>query len=88
MAKLYTLAIGADMLIATVPDGEDIHAAVSREAADNNLGGDLAYQTIDGCTLTDEDVDAGSGVVLVWQSGNDGWICDETGKDWRFAIQA
>ena len=34
MTKTYTLAIGADMLLATVPDGSDIEAAVLAECGE------------------------------------------------------
>lgn len=81
----YTLAIGGDMLLATVPDGGDIAAAVTAEAAKSGFI-PPAYEVEPGCTLTDEEPDGGA--TVVWASGNAGWVIDETGVDWKFAIRA
>ena len=49
----YTLAIGADMLLATVPDGDDIHAAVQAMIDNNQVDAGTRYDVIPGCVLTD-----------------------------------
>lgn len=86
MARRYTLAIGADMLLVTVPDGGDIAAAVKAEAVNGNFVDDIPeYKTYSGCELIDgepPDLDR-----VVWQSGNCGWIFDETGREWGYAIR-
>jgi hypothetical protein len=51
----YTLAIGADMLLATVPDGGDIAASVQASMA--SIHGDIEFDTFSGCTLTDDEPD-------------------------------
>ena len=76
----YTLAIGADMLLATVPDGGDI---VSEIAKDMDTPPEYILHT--GCILTDAEPADDS--TIVWESGNEGWIFDETGRDWRFAVK-
>lgn len=84
----YTLAIGGDMLLATVVDGGDITDQLEEfeapEGGPRFKAGD--YEVITGCILTDdkpEDADR-----IVWHSGNCGWICDTSGRNWRFAIRA
>ncbi len=82
---IYTLAIAGDMLLATVIDGGDIEAAVATECAMAGIE-PLEYRTIHNCLLTDdypEDSDA-----IVWRSGNCGWLIDESGCGWRFAVRA
>lgn len=78
----YTLAIGADMLLATVPDGGDIASAVQAEAIKARIDAP-PYDAFSGCTLTNiylPDHD------LIWHSGNSGFITDENGVDWLYAI--
>jgi len=56
MSKTYTIATLGDIVIATVPDGSDIYAAVAEEAerADIDIDfGDL--DVTEGVTLTDEE---------------------------------
>lgn len=81
----YTLALGHSLLLATVPDGGDVSEQIAEE--ERKAGGDsLEYECISGCTLTDdkpEDTD-----TIVWHSGNEGWIIDETGRDWKYAVRA
>jgi hypothetical protein len=82
----YTLAIGDGLLLATVPDGADIDAAVETEC---NLARikPPKYETIEGCTLTDELSDElVDEIELVWASGSCGWLMDEIGNTWRYAI--
>jgi hypothetical protein len=81
----YTLAISAGMLLATVADGGDINAAVNAECV-KSLSEAPEFEAISGCTLTDDepcDRDA-----IVWDSGWHGWIFDEDGGGWRFAVRA
>lgn len=78
----YTLAIGADVLLATARDGADVRAIV---AADPNARYVGNYDTIAGCTLTDAEPSATDEVV--WHSGDGGWIFDENGYSWRFAVR-
>ena len=85
----YTLAIGADMLLATVPDGDDIHAAVKAECAGHIDITDIRdnLTIVRGCTLTDSNDYDPEYHDLIWSSGDSGWIFDETGADWRYAIK-
>jgi hypothetical protein len=85
----YTLAIADIMLLATVPDDAGIAGAVAKEVEDNGLDrhhGPIEYKAISGCTLTDDEPEDSD--TIVWHSGNGGWIIDETGRDWRFAVRA
>lgn len=82
--KTYTLAIANDMLVACVPDGGNMAAAISaRERLVKAKIGE--YATVDGCLLTNElpaDPDA-----ILWRSGGYGWLRDEAGREWLFAIR-
>ncbi len=81
----YTIAIGADMLLATVPDGEDIHAAVERFAEETGYTMTTPFDVIRHCTLTDERLDE-EFYDIAWKSGNSGWLIDETGSTWLYAM--
>jgi hypothetical protein len=81
----YTIAIGADMLLATVPEGADIHAAVLAASEHDGFKVPENYDVIRHCTLTDEPLDE-EFYDVAWKSGNSGWLIDETGADWRFAV--
>ena len=85
MTKTYTLAIGADMLLATVPDGSDIEAAVLAECAKSGIADIPSYDTECGVILVDDPVDDAE---IVWHSGNSGWLFDSTGETRRFAVRA
>jgi hypothetical protein len=85
-AGTYTLAIGGDMLLATVPDGGDIEGAVAREMQMAGARSIPDHETITGCILTDDEPEDADRIV--WHSGNAGWIADETDRVWRFAIRA
>ncbi len=87
MTNLYTLAIGADMLLATVPCGQNIVAAVAREWAmiaseDDEIP---EFEVIHGCVLTNDATEGDD--CIVWKSGNSGWIIDENGTTWRHAVR-
>lgn len=83
----YTIAIGADMLLATVPDGDDIHAAVQAWADETGFDMTTPFDIVPGCTLTDSDEFDGEHYDYVWKSGDSGWLMDETGADWRYAVK-
>ena len=80
----YTLALGADMLLATVPDGADIEDAVRLEADQSGFEAP-EFQAVEGCILTDDEPEDPDSIV--WVSGNCGWIMDDAGRVWRFAIR-
>lgn len=81
----YTLAILPDLLLATCQDGDNIEHAVNIEM--HKIGESQApeYQTISGCTLTDEEPEDRSHIV--WRSGDAGYIYDETGRIWEWATK-
>jgi hypothetical protein len=85
MTQKYTLAIGADMLLATVVEGADIDAAVLREATLGRFQDAIPhYQCFHNCVLLDEPNDLAH---LIWESGNGGWIFDETDQTHRYAYR-
>ena len=79
MTHKFTIAIGADMLLATVPDGGDIDTAAR---ADGYTG---EYETIAGLTLSDE---LPEGAAAVWISGNSGWLFLPSSDTARYAYRA
>ena len=83
----YTIAFdtGSGLLFATVPDGADIDAAVAEEA--DNAGIDIPdYAVESGLTLTDDPPD-GATVVYDGRRGTLGYIIDETGRCWDYAVR-
>jgi hypothetical protein len=81
----YTLAFGGDLLLAAVPDGGDVAAAVAREAGDA-FTGVPAYTTVTGCILTNRRPD--DGAMIVFESGSAGWLSDdENDCIWRYAVR-
>jgi hypothetical protein len=84
MTKTYTLAIGSDMLLATVVDGADIDAAVAAYCVEANCD-PIEFEVKTGCTLTDHEPETGE---IVWHSGNSGWIFDDAGETRKFATRA
>lgn len=90
----YTIAMtkpasdGSSLLIATAPDGADIDAAARKEIDDNGLNaeGPVEYVTISGLILTNaEPADEDS---IVWKGHSCGWLIDETGQTYEFAVRA
>jgi hypothetical protein len=80
--KTYTLAFRGPLLIAVVPDGGNVAAAVVAE--EKRLGQPLAgYQTKSGLILTDAIPQGGT---VFWTGHSMGWIRDETGRAWRYAV--
>jgi hypothetical protein len=63
----------------------DIHAAVKTWADESGFDMTTPYDIIRGCTLTDQEMDEDA-YDVVWKSGNEGWLTDETGSDWLFAV--
>lgn len=85
MSKTYTIATLNDVLIATVPDGGDIYAAVADEAERAGIvigGGDL--DVTEGVTLTDEEKD---GDKIVFRAGpHTGYLVDDEGRRFSLAV--
>ena len=81
MTNTFTIALGANgnMLLATVPDGGDIDAAVRNEPYEGE------YEIITGLTLSDE---LPEGVDWVWKSGNSGWLFLPNGETANYAYRA
>ncbi len=79
----YTVATVNGMIVATVPDGEDIAAAVAAEA--KNIGSEFGEYAVEtGLTLTDT---LGEDEEWELKSGTEGWLIDESGKDWAYAVR-
>lgn len=87
----YTIALTDNrdsprLLLATVPDGGDIAAAVSAE-----ISNAVAYPerpgwiALDGLILTDLRPD--DDTCIVWQGHELGWLIDETGRTWEYAVR-
>jgi hypothetical protein len=82
----YTLAFGGDLLLATVPDGGDVAAAVARESGDAYIG-EPAYTTVTGCILTNRRPD--DDAMIVFESGDAGWLSDDKNDCiWLYAVRA
>lgn len=81
----YTIAMDGDMLIACIPDGEDLDAAIlmQTDAADCPLTASAVYT---GLTLTDDEPEDRSRIVY---SGHEmGWLTEEDGTPRDYAIRA
>jgi hypothetical protein len=69
-------------LIAVVPDGGDVAAVVAAE--EHCMGQSLAgYQTQSDLALVDA---IPTGATVFWRGHGMGWIKDETGRAWRYAV--
>lgn len=71
----YTIAFTGDMLIATVPDGANIDAAVREYEAE--VGGDCVisdYETEEGLTLTDDEPDDRDRIIWNAKGGHGGFL--------------
>jgi hypothetical protein len=80
--KIYTLAYRGPLLIAVVPDGEDVAKTVAAE--EKRLGQSLAgYETKSGLVLVDT---IPTGSTVFWRGHGMGWIKDETGRSFRYAV--
>ena len=80
----YTIVFWNDLLVATVPDGGDIDAAVSAEAERSGCPEMEATSIESGLTLTNDVIDGDevmySGVAL-------GWLENERGENFRYAVR-
>ena len=85
MSKTYTIATMGDIVIATVPDGGDIYAAVADEAERADI--EIDFRDLDvteGVTLTDEEID---GDQTVFRTGpHTGYLMDEQGRPYALAV--
>jgi hypothetical protein len=82
-AKTYTIATANDMLIAIVPDGQDIAAEVERTAAESGITFDQ-FDTTTGLTLTDEPLADDQIVVYGDKMGR---VADEDGIGYLYAVK-
>jgi hypothetical protein len=88
IACSYTLAVlrtdNGPMLVAAVPDGDDIEAAIREEEERAGVTFDRgAIRVVEGCTLTDE-VEAGDEVIY---AGNRyGFLTDKEGRRYSAAV--
>jgi hypothetical protein len=80
----YTIATINDHLIAVVPNGVDIEAAIREEEERAGVTFDTrAVRVISGCTLTDE-INAGDEVIY---AGSElGFLTDEEGRRYKAAV--
>ena len=85
MSKTYTIATQNDLIIATVPDGSDIYAAVAEEAERACIEIDFGdLDVTEGVTLADEEEE---GDEVVFCSGpHTGYLMDEEGRRYALAV--
>lgn len=83
--KTYIIATLNDVVIATVPDGSDIYAAVADEAERAGIEIDVGdLDVIEGVTLADEEED---GDKIVFRAGpHTGYPMDEEGRQYSLAV--
>jgi len=89
----YTIATtvpasdGLSMLLATVPDSGDIATPAERLIAEQWRGEDgaIEYEITTGLTLTDEEPEDEDRIV--WRGHDLGWLIDETGRTWEYAVR-
>jgi hypothetical protein len=81
----YTLAILEPMLIAVVPDGSNIEAAIRDEEGRAGIEVDRSkLRIISGCTLTDEVED---GDEVVYRGTTYGYLTDAEGRRYYAAVK-
>ena len=81
--KLYDLAFFGDLLVACVPHGADIMDAVRSEC--RTAGIDFEEPTIiTRVALTDSPDEADE---VVYSGTRMGWLTDESGRSYRYAVQ-
>ena len=84
----YTIATIDAMLIATVPDGEDIDADVQSYAAEARLDAPIeGYHIERGLTLVDEDPEDTDRIVWDAKGGHGGFLMDENETTFNYAIR-
>ena len=85
MSKTYTIATLNDLVIATVPDGQDVFQAAAEEA--ERAGIEIDFGDLDvteGVTLADEEEE---GDQIVFRAGpHTGYLMDEEGHRYRVAV--
>jgi hypothetical protein len=81
--KTYTIATANEMMIAIVPDGQDIAAEVARTAAEAGVTFDQ-FDTTTGLTLTDEPLPATDQIVVYGDKM--GRLTDEDGIGYLYAV--
>jgi hypothetical protein len=80
----YTIATGAEMLLAVVPYGEDIHTAVRDMAEDTGLELSTAY-TVHHVVEVDSDLDDDDEPIeMAWRERRGGYalVASETRTGW------
>lgn len=82
-AKTYTIATADSMMIAIVPDGQDIAAEVERTAAEAGVTFEQ-FDTTTGLTLTDEPLADDQIVVYGDKMGR---VTDEDGIGYLYAVK-
>ena len=87
----YTLAITTNydlpMLLASCPDSGDIDAAVQAEHCwGEDPADEPSWTAVEGVTLTDDAPE--DEARIVWgPSPERGWLIDESGRTWRYAVK-
>ncbi len=78
---------GVCLLLATVPDGDNIDAAAADEIATGGLDehGPCEYEITTGLVLTDDEPEDDTRVI--WSGHSCGLLIDETGRTWEFALR-
>lgn len=87
MSKTYTIATLEGMVIATVPDGQDVFQAAVEEA--ERAGVEIDFGELDvteGVTLVDEGEEE-EGDKIVFRAGpHTGYLMDEEGRRYSVAV--
>ncbi len=84
----YTIAYINDLLLAVVPDETDIRAAVQKEIDTNNLAPIEDYEIKSGLLLTNDRPTRGEGtIIFASKSGSCGWITDQEGLTFDYAVK-
>lgn len=84
MTKTYTIATANEMMIAIVPDGQDIDAEVARVAEEAGVTFEQ-YDTITGLTLTDTPLPVTDTIVVYGDEM--GRVTDEDGICYLYAVK-
>lgn len=84
MTKTYSIAFDGDLLIATVPTGGDLDAAIDLERKNSRTPELKATSVIECVRLTDE---PSAGEEIVYSGTEMGWLMDETGKTYNYAVR-
>jgi hypothetical protein len=82
--KTYTIALWYDLLIATVPDGADMDAAVAAERERAAIPEMTATSVYKGLVLTNDPLE---GDEVVYSGTRNGCLFDEASKPYQFAVR-